>query len=299
MNAMMLGLALLVAAPPGTASSPSFGKQVRVGDPITRGNITVFPLTLREAPSAPDPLTLDEAVARKQLAIEESGQGSVNALAVENRGDRSVVLVTGELLLGGKQDRIVGRSVVLAPRSKASVPVFCVEHGRWSGSRSFESAGAMGHVELRKSALSGDQAAVWSEVARSNARLETANASDTYRAAARKLGGETGPLAREIASEVARVQGVAGIAVAIDREVVAIEWFNSPGLFERLRDKLVASYVAQALATPAPVAARPASPPRAAAVADFAGRAEKGDALVDQAREAGAATPVQTTYLKR
>jgi len=299
MNGMMLGLALLLAAPQGTAPSPEFEKQVRVGEPITRGNITVFPLTLRHAPAAPDPLTLDEAVARKQLAIEESGQGSVNTLAVENRGDRAVVLVTGELLLGGKQDRIVGRSVVLAPRARARVAVFCVEHGRWSGARSFESGGAMGHVDLRKSALAGDQSAVWSEVARSNARLGTANASDTYRAAARKLGGEAGPTAREIASEVARVPGAAGLAVAIDGEVVAVEWFASPRLFERLRDKLVASYVAQARTTPAPTTARPASPPRAAAVADFAGRAEKGEALVDEAKEAGAAAPVQTTYLRR
>lgn len=300
MTTMALGLALLLAAPQETRSSSGFVDEVRPGAPITRGNLTIFPLTLRRPATADDHLVLDEAVARKQLAIEEAGaQGSVNTLEVENRGAQPVVLVAGELLLGGKQDRIVGRSLVLAPRSRTRVPVFCVEHGRWSGARSFVSAAMMGHADLRKTALEGDQGRVWSEVARSNERLGTTNPSDTYRAAARKLGGDAGPLAREMVAALARHRNVAGLAVAIDGEVVAVEWFGSPRLFERIREKLVASYAAQALASgKAASGAPPAAAPRPQAVADFAARAEQGEAVVERAKGAGGGA-VQTTYLRR
>jgi len=294
-----LGLALLLAAPRGAAAPGEFAREVRVGTPVTEGNLTVFPLTLRGAAAGEDPLALDEALRAGRLSVTEAGAGGdVNALEVENRGDRPVVIVAGELLLGGKQDRIVGRSLVLAPRSRARVPVFCVEHGRWSGGAAFESAHAMGHVELRKLALSGDQGKVWSEVARSNARLGTQSRSDTYRAAARKLGGDAGPLARRILDRLAAAPGVAGLAVAIDGEVVAVEWFGSPRLFAKLEQKLVASYAAQALGS-ARLASPPASP-RASDVADFAARAERGEgALRERVEAAPGAPPVQHSYLKR
>jgi hypothetical protein len=302
MTTLGLGLALLLAAPQAAGASPGFAEEVRLGAQVTRDNLTLFPLKLRGArPSGPEPVTLDDALAHKQLAVEESaGGGSVNALEVENRGERPVLLLAGELLLGGKQDRIIGRSMVLPPRSRTSVPVFCVEHGRWNGGKGFASGGAMGHTALRKTALSGDQQQVWAEVKRANERLGTANASDTYRAAARKLGGEVGPVAKELSATIAADRDVAGIAVAIDGEVVAVEWFSSPRVFERVREKLVSSYVAQAMEARAS-AAPGAAPPRAPApekVADFAAKAERGEGLIERARAPGAA-PAQTTYLRR
>jgi hypothetical protein len=303
MTTLSLALALAAAAPLATPPAPptSFAADVAVGAPISDGNLTLFPLTPRAASKAPDVATLDEALRAKALAVEEvSASGTVNALRVENRGDRPVLLVAGELLLGGKQDRIVGRSLVLAPRSRQDVPVFCVEHGRWSGPAAFESGGAMGHAGLRKAALGGGgQREVWDEVARANARLGTTNGSDTYRAAARKLRGDTGEVARRLSGAIARTGDAAGLAVAIDGEVVAVEWFASPEVFGRIREKLVASYVAQAqeARAAAPSGAAPAAAP--AAVTDFAARAEQGEAIVEKVRASGDGAAVQTTYLKR
>lgn len=296
MTTATLALAMFLATP--LVAVASFADEVRVGAPISVENLAVFPLTLRNPSAGEEYLTLDEALHAKQLSIAEAGAGgAVNSLEVENRADRPVVLVAGELLLGGKQDRIVGRSVLLAPRSRARVQVFCVEHGRWTGAGELQSARAMGHVELRKMALSGDQAQVWNEVARSNRRLGTTSASDTYRVAARKLGADTGPLVRRILDGLTRVPGAAGLAVAIDGEVVAVEWFGSPRIFARLQEKLIASYAAQALASGAP-AKTPA--PAAEAVSEFAAKAERGEgAIGDQLMAPGVARPIQSSYLKR
>lgn len=291
-------LALLAAAPQAAASSTAFEAEVRVGAPVTSGNLVVFPLTLRSRATATSTVTLDEALRSKVLRVAETGQGIVNSIEVENGGDRPVLLVAGELLLGGKQDRIVGRSLVLAPRSHRHVPVFCVEHGRWRGAGAFESARAMGHVELRKRAIDGDQGRVWAEVRSANVALGTTNATDTYRLAARKLGGEVGPLTRQVLDALGQANDTAGLAVAIDGEVVAVEWFGSPRVFAQLREKLVASYAAAAVAKTRPAEPVPA-PPREADVAAFVAEAEHGRGVVKERVDDGAGRAVVQTYLKR
>jgi hypothetical protein len=151
-------------------------------------------------------------------------------------------------------------------------------------------------LALLLAAPQGARVSAGFEVARSNERLGTKNASDTYRAAARKLGGDAGPLAREIAAALALDRNVAGIAVAIDGEVVAVEWFASPRLFERIREKLVASYAAQALETRR---ATPVAAPRPQAVSGFAAKAEQGEAVVERVPAAGEGAAVQTSYLRK
>ena len=60
-------------------------------------------------------------------------QGPVNSLTLANRAKLPLFLLSGEVVIGGKQDRIIGKNTVVAPRTTETVPVFCVEHGRWSG----------------------------------------------------------------------------------------------------------------------------------------------------------------------
>ena len=296
MNAIFAVLATLAAAagPPGR-----FAEEVQVGDAISVGNLSVFPLRLRRAVPAPDALALDEAMRAGLVTVREAGGGMVNRLLVSNRGDRPVYAMAGELLIGGKQDRIIGQALVLPPHAaEVPVPVFCVEHGRWQGaSATFRSAGVLGHSGLRQKALAGQQVEVWREVAAANARLHTENASDTYRAAAGRLARDVGPAAARVLGALDGVPEVAGLAAAIDGRVVAVELFASPRLFARARQKLVASYVAEALA--APPSAHPAAPPSRSAVAALADEAERGEALAGKAVDPTTGRALQTSYLAR
>jgi hypothetical protein len=106
------------------------------------------------------------------------------------------------------------------------------------------------------------------------------------------------PLARQVLDALGPPNNAAGLAVAIDGEVVAVEWFGSPKVFAQLREKLVASYAAEAVASARPATASPASP-RDADVAAFATKAERGEGAVVERVDDGAGAAAVRTYLKR
>jgi hypothetical protein len=80
----------------------------------------------------PDYATLDEALQQKALAVSEvSEAGRVPTLKVINGSARMVFLMAGEELVGGKQNRVLNASMMVAAGGEMTVPVTCVEAGRW------------------------------------------------------------------------------------------------------------------------------------------------------------------------
>jgi len=313
-----VALRLCLAAFAACGAAGPGGPDLVVGAPLREGGLTLFPLLPRRPPAASSWLTLDEAMAGGVLGVEETGaDGSVNSLRVSNRSRTAVFLLAGELLLGGKQDRMVGESTVVPPlASRLAVPVWCVEHGRWQGrSLGFRSGEALGHVALRREVMFAGQDRVWREVAAANQALGTATASQTYRAAARKLEGETEAVAGRLVRALEASPGAAGVAVALGGRVVAAEWFASPELFAKLRRKLVASYAAEAVRGPAAAPDRPVGEDevraflRQAAAARPARQREGGasrsvdlvgaGALGQEVRDARSPEPVQSTFFAR
>lgn len=68
------------------------------------------------------------------LGVSELGDGpQVPALWVSNGGGTAALLVDGEVVEGGWQNRVVHHDVVLDAGSAATIEVACVEAGRWHG----------------------------------------------------------------------------------------------------------------------------------------------------------------------
>ena len=73
-----------------------------------------------------------KAMADKTLVVEEvSREGSVPTLLVTNHLEMPVLILEGDLLIGGKQNRLSNSSVLIPKKTKMPLPVSCVEHGRW------------------------------------------------------------------------------------------------------------------------------------------------------------------------
>jgi len=250
--------------------------------PIQVDSLTLTPIVLSAAAPGDkeEPLlVLDEAMAAKKVKIREIADGNVNGLTFINQADYPVFVMAGEVIIGGKQDRIIGRNTVIPAKTTQEVPVFCVEHGRWNGqTKEFTTAKALAHGRLRGQASYAAQQDVWNEVAAKNKARKTESASDTYRKVAQQQSdGTLGSMEKQIDAALAKLPPadrtrMVGYAVALNGAVATVDVFGSPTLFKKLETKLVRSYLTEAVDL---AANKDAKPPSTAAVKAFMADADK------------------------
>src|SRR5262245_8864355 len=103
-----------------------------VSGPYSHKNLTIFLLHGADQRQDKTPLTLQEAMERKMVVVHETGD--VNNLAIENLSDEEVYVQSGDIVKGGRQDRVLALDLIVPPKSgKVQIASFCVEQGRWSG----------------------------------------------------------------------------------------------------------------------------------------------------------------------
>ncbi|MHC4597728.1 MAG: ARPP-1 family domain-containing protein [Planctomycetota bacterium] len=143
----------------------------KISGPFTHQNLSVFLLHGEARVEERVYFTLQEAMEREALVVHETG--TVSELEVENVSeDTEIYLEAGEIVKGGKQDRVLVADVVVPIRSgRVKTPAFCVEEGRW-GRRGREAAASfststtsLSSRDLKMSTRrKKDQRAVWSSV---------------------------------------------------------------------------------------------------------------------------------------
>ena len=105
---------------------------LKLDDKQTYRNMAVFPL-LCEKETSCDYLLLDEALEADLIVITEVDEsGTVPELKVENRSEKNLLILDGEELVGAKQNRIVNVTILIAAHATLTIPVTCVEQGRWT-----------------------------------------------------------------------------------------------------------------------------------------------------------------------
>ncbi len=222
-----------------------------VDPPVVYQNLVLFPLRAisrdaRMVGSLSDRyLTLDEGLKSGEVVITE--RSGVNELTVINKSSRLLLLLAGEVVVGGKQDRIIGQDVLIPPGGPYPLGVYCVEQGRWrlgEKGEAFGSAGVMVHPEARLSAQGGaGQGKVWEEVGSKQRDLGVSSPTGRFQDIF------SGAVSQEIQEAVREVEarfprgGVVGVIVGMQGRLVWLDLFADAGLFERYRAKLLTSYV--------------------------------------------------------
>lgn len=124
-------LAAMTCAAFGAAAGPALADaEQRISGPLVHENLAIYFIHGASA-AGPVPLTLSEALAKGRVQVIETGQ--VNELKIENTGNEEIFIQAGDMVKGGRQDRVLMVSLLLPPKS-GMVPIasFCVEPGRWS-----------------------------------------------------------------------------------------------------------------------------------------------------------------------
>lgn len=279
----------------------------RLLDPVSYENVTIFPVVSSSTQDTSAFMTLDEGLSSGEVIVSEQGAAglartrdgraiplppgsgaSVNQLVLINRGKRPLVLLAGELVSGGKQDRIIGKDrIVPAGGEPLPLDVFCVEHGRWTGaSAQFSASKTIVHPSVREqAAVAQNQSEVWdavrvgstkayAEAASGSARAPAAPPVLSQRAVENAIATEAptqsyakiyeqsrvGQSVDEVVAELQRrfnrvtsgLKGerVVGVVVAYGSDVAWSDIFASGDLFEQYWNKLLRSYAVEALARP-------------------------------------------------
>jgi hypothetical protein len=228
---------------------------ILTGEPVTHGALAVVPLL---APNLDDPdwLTLEEAGERVRIT-EVSEAGSVPFLKVANGADQPLLLLDGEELIGAKQNRILNTTVLVAAHTEVTIPVSCVEQGRWGyRGRQFRPGDASLYASLRARKASrvsqslragrghqADQGEVWDLLACRASELDV----DSPTGAMRDLYARHETDMAAARQALAAQPGQVGALIYIGTRWVGIDLLAGPGLFGRAWPRLCAGYVADAI----------------------------------------------------
>jgi hypothetical protein len=281
------------ARKPGSATGPgdSIAPQYKVLAPIQRDNLSVFPVVASITHDTSGFLTLDQGVRSGQVIVTEYGKldtlirgprvngpmpqqwagPQVNRLVLVNNSDRPLLLLAGEIVTGGRQDRVVGKDMIVAPESDPiALDVFCVEPGRWvASSEKFSTMNSsMAAPEVRGSAMgSGDQKKVWAEVGKMQSGIIGGSAggavADELRSTtsyaqvmknqtvARRVDAIAAPIEKSYRDLVEKLRDrhAVGVVVAVNGRFIWADVFASTDLLSRYWPKLIRSYAADAMVT--------------------------------------------------
>jgi hypothetical protein len=190
--ATVMAAVLAVGQYQPAAAGPVESSTYKVLKPIESGDLTLFPVMRAngKTPPADQFLTLDEGLKNGEVEVTEAGRvrglvrprgattlayrgDQVNTLVLVNNSKRPLLLLAGEIVTGGKQDRVIAKDrIVPAGGDPIDLSVFCIEHGRWTessekfGATAKTSTGSfMVQPTVRQEAMvAKDQQQVWNSV---------------------------------------------------------------------------------------------------------------------------------------
>jgi hypothetical protein len=208
-------------------------------------------------------LSLHQAMLNNQIVISESGVGgSVNTLIGRNLSADTLFIMSGEILQGGKQDRVVARDMLIPPgEGRVKIPVFCVEKGRWkykgeSNDQKFSEYYGMANEHLRDiiDHKKGQQD-VWEEVSKSNKRDGVNSGTDAYtdHANNRTFRRAEQEYLDFFQSIFENDDTVIGVLTVTGNRVEGVDLFVNNNLFKQEFPKLLYSYIDEAITYGAPI----------------------------------------------
>jgi hypothetical protein len=252
-----------------------------------RDGLTIIALESREPNREPDYLTFEQAQTADGIQIEEAPVQTVPTVDATT-GAMPVLLLGGDTIIGGAQNRIINITILLKAAARTPIPVSCLELGRWNDGRRFASARPVDHSMrsmvaeqvTRGRSFAADQGAIWAEIGKRQARAAhrspTQAIHDVYRVEERSL--------EEWVRAFPMPAGARGIAVGINNRLVGLDLFDSAETLERQWSRLVGSAASALLDRQRAIHAGAAAKPRhrhvdSGALARMLGRAT--DALAD------------------
>lgn len=240
-------------------------------DPNTEQNFSceklrLYPIVANESFRAANKdigkaVPLNRALQDGRLKINEHADGAtVNTLQAVNTSTDTIYLMQGEVIVGGKQDRMLANDVLVAPGATMDIAAFCVEHGRWSGTsdrsgqagdgKSFTGTVGVVAQDVRKvAAVEKEQEMVWDKVAY-NVSMNAAPAPTGSYADMlddKEYQAQRAAYRERLKGLPAACSGIVGVVAVSGNKVVGCDVFANEALFTQAYPQLIDAYIAEAL----------------------------------------------------
>jgi len=234
-----------------------FVEQLKIGRKQSFKNLSIYPF-LSNYHVTFDYLTLDEALNQNSIQIlEVDKEGSVPDLKVVNKTSTMILILDGEELVGAKQNRIVNTTILVPANLTITIPVSCVEQGRWSyDSTNFSSKNRILPCNLRamksqqvsfsvreSGSFRSDQGALWEEISQKANRHKAASPS----MAMGEIYEKEQPQLKEYTDGFTNIDSQIGAVFMIDGKIAGMDCFGKPETFSSVFNKLIGSYALDAI----------------------------------------------------
>jgi len=185
---------------------------------------------------------------------------SVNALTVQNKSQDTIFLMSGDVVTGGNQDRVIAQDQIVMPGTVKNIEVFCVEKGRWHYDDptatenekkifAFKGYYNVASPQVRSAVQrTGNQQEVWNAVAKVTSANSAESGTHTYAAleTANEAKAKRDAYLRYFDGKISNLPNMVGMVVVCGDRVLGMDVFGHPDLFRRQYDALLHGYVAEA-----------------------------------------------------
>ena len=229
-----------------------------LGEPTIHGQMVMFPL-LSEEEGTTDYMILDEAIANGYAHVTEINEsGNVPELKFRNSSDKRIFMMEGEELVGATQNRTLNLSILAPQEKEITIPVTCVESGRWRtcASERFDTSDRVHYSRGRRKKMESvsenmnfynrpeaNQSEVWKEISSKELRMESFSPTSSMGAIFEKNKGRISDYVKAFTA----VENQAGMLVMVGDDIVGLDLFDNKETLKKLMPKLVRSFALDAI----------------------------------------------------
>lgn len=198
--------------------------------------------------------TLETALSQSKIKVQElSNSGTVNTLSFSNTSKDTIIIGMGDIVKGGKQDRVIEKDTVIAPGQTMQLSVYCVEHGRWSAGgtgNNFTTYHSNINNTVRKTIVKDkSQTEVWNKVATLNSTFGTATSTGTYTAVSQSS--DYNKQVKEYKDALLKIintdSSIVGMVAVTGDKIIGCDIYATSQLFRSNVSNILSSYVSEVL----------------------------------------------------
>ena len=206
-------------------------------------NITVFPLK-SDRPYI-DIISLKKGLELGLVKVKECEQSQVNTLIVENNAVTPLILIDGEEVVGGDQNRIVNSTILIGANSKMKVSVSCSEKNRWAYKSEFKQSEYIANYNTRRAKEFASRSSkkfqnvIWSSID----TLEEVNSFSSPTSAMEESYDHMKLKLNDIIDNFNVVDNQNGILIMVDGEIKGFELLFNSEIYKDFHSKILKSYL--------------------------------------------------------